>query len=73
MPETIIQLEGISKSYRSYARDIDRVLEILTGKSSDPFHNRAFADKVSHAKSGQRHQTDVFALHKPRPRPAMTK
>ena len=25
------------------------------------------------AKSGLRHQTDVFALHKPRPRPAMTK
>jgi NagD protein len=51
----------------------DLVEEILTGKSSDPFHNRAFADKASHAKSGQRHQTDVFALHKPRPRPAMTK
>ena len=32
MSETIIRLEGVSKSYRSYARDVDRVLEILTGK-----------------------------------------
>ncbi|MEI9864081.1 MAG: HAD hydrolase-like protein [Limisphaerales bacterium] len=51
----------------------DLVDEILTGKSSDPFQNRAFNEKGSHAKSGLRHQTDVFALHKPRPRPAMTK
>lgn len=51
----------------------DLVEEILTGKSSDPFQNRAFTDKSSHAKSGLRHQTDIFALHKPRPRPAMTK
>ena len=51
----------------------DLVEEILTGQSSDPFQNRAFNDKSSHVKSGLRHQTDVFALHKPRPRPAMTK
>jgi len=51
----------------------DLVEEILTGKSSDPFQNRAFNDKSSQVKSGLRHQTDVFALHKPRPRPAMTK
>jgi NagD protein len=51
----------------------DLVDEILTGKSADPFHNRAFNEKSSRAKSGLRHQTDVFALHKPRPRPAMTK
>jgi NagD protein len=51
----------------------DLVDEILTGKSADPFHDHAFAGKSSHAKSGLRHQTDVFALHKPRPRPAMTK
>jgi NagD protein len=51
----------------------DLVDEILTGKSTDPFQNRAFNDKSSHVKSGLRHQTDVFALHKPRPRPAMTK
>ncbi len=51
----------------------DLVEEILTGKSSDPFQNRAFSEKGPHAKSGLRHQTDVFALHKPRPRPAMTK
>ncbi|HTQ98622.1 MAG TPA: ABC transporter ATP-binding protein [Candidatus Acidoferrum sp.] len=29
---TLITLDGISKRYQSYARDIDRVLEILTGK-----------------------------------------
>ncbi len=51
----------------------DLVDEILTGKSADPFQNRASHDKSSHVKSGLRHQTDVFALHKPRPRPAMTK
>ncbi len=33
MREPIIRLDGVSKSYRSYARDIDRVLEILTGKA----------------------------------------
>lgn len=38
----------------------DLVEEILTGKSSDPFHNQAFNGKSSHAKSGLRHQTDVF-------------
>jgi hypothetical protein len=26
-----------------------------------------------YSKAGLRHQTDIFALHKPRPRPAMTK
>jgi NagD protein len=51
----------------------DLVDEILTGKSSDPFHDRAFTGKSFSAKSGLRRQTDVFALHKPRPRPAMTK
>jgi NagD protein len=51
----------------------DLVDEILTGKSADPFYDHAFAGKSSHAKYGLRHQTDVFALHKPRPRPAMTK
>jgi NagD protein len=51
----------------------DLVDEVLTGKSSNPFRNRSASDKSSHAKSGLRHQTDIFALHKPRPRPAMTK
>jgi NagD protein len=49
------------------------VEEILTGKILDPFQNHAVYGHASHAKSGTRHQTDIFALHKPRPRPAMTK
>jgi NagD protein len=51
----------------------DLVEEILTGKASDPFNNRSFNGAGAHSKSGLRHQTDIFALHKPRPRPAMTK
>lgn len=33
MSESVISLIGVGKSYRSYARDIDRALEVLTGKS----------------------------------------
>ena len=48
--------------------------EIRTGKLTDldgeMFTNR---DGFRSSKAGLRHQTDVFALHKPRPRPAMTK
>lgn len=51
----------------------DLVPEILTGESSDQLASQPFVGKGAHAKSGLRHQTDVFALHKPRPRPAMTK
>jgi NagD protein len=50
------------------------VEEIKTGKASDHLNSPAFGAKGSHgAKRGQRHQTDIFAFHKPRPRPAMTK
>jgi NagD protein len=48
--------------------------EIKTGKASDRLNNPGFAGKGPHGgKFGQRHQTDIFAFHKPRPRPAMTK
>src|SRR5215469_8855719 len=50
----------------------DLVEEIETGKSSSRT-NPVIAARSAHSKSGLRHQTDVFALHKPRPRPAMTK
>ena len=50
----------------------DLVEEIQTGKVSSRI-NPVIAAKSAHSKSGLRHQTDVFALHKPRPRPAMTK
>jgi NagD protein len=50
----------------------DLTEEIRTGKPSDRLDSPAFAN--SHrGRQGTRHQTDVFALHKPRPRPAMTK
>jgi len=52
----------------------DLVEEIKTGKPSDRMNSPAFGEKtLPGSRFGQRHQTDVFALHKPRPRPAMTK
>ena len=51
----------------------DLVEEIQTGKQGDPFNNPAFSNRRAVSKSGMRHQTDIFAVHKPRPRPAMTK
>jgi 5'-nucleotidase len=52
----------------------DLVEEIKTGKPSDRLDSPAFAQAGSHLQRvGTRHQTDVFALNKPRPRPAMTK
>ncbi len=48
--------------------------EIKTGKASNHSTGSVFNEKGFHSgKSGHRHQTDIFALHKPRPRPAMTK
>jgi hypothetical protein len=48
--------------------------EVKTGKLIEPradFASMSNGFRVS--KGGLRHQTDIFALHKPRPRPAMTK
>ncbi len=50
------------------------VAEVLSGVPSDcrtpwPGGREGFAS----GKAGSRHQTDILALHKPRPRPAMTK
>jgi NagD protein len=48
--------------------------EITSGKPSDRLNSPAFAhEALAGNKHGVRHQTDIFALHKPRPRPAMTK
>jgi NagD protein len=48
--------------------------EITTGTASDRLNSPAFTERnKSHARSGHRHQTDVFAFNKPHPRPAMTK
>ncbi|MGA2750552.1 MAG: HAD-IIA family hydrolase [Verrucomicrobiota bacterium] len=52
----------------------DLVEEIKTGKPADPAEALAAAAGPFHAERfGIRHQTDIFAFHKPRPRPAMTK
>ncbi|MBI3871307.1 MAG: HAD-IIA family hydrolase [Verrucomicrobia bacterium] len=48
--------------------------EVMTGRESDRRDSPVFTQGSSQLpRSGQRHQTDVLALHKPRPRPAMTK
>jgi NagD protein len=52
----------------------DLVEEIKTGKPGNPMHDQPTepgAHPIEHF--GIRHQTDIFAFHKPRPRPAMTK
>ena len=52
----------------------DLTEEVKTGKASDRLNSPVFARQGPHAAPrGQRHQTDILALHKPRPRPAMTK
>jgi NagD protein len=52
----------------------DLTEEVKTGRASDRLNSPAFANgNGPHHRSGHRHQTDVFAFHKPRPRPAMTK
>src|SRR5262245_48180916 len=52
----------------------DLTEEVKTGQASDRLNSPVFGhrDPQPH-KPGHRHQTDIFALHKPRPRPAMTK
>jgi len=52
----------------------DLTEEVRTGKASDRLTSPVFADSGAHGgRFGHRHQTDIFAFHKPRPRPAMTK
>lgn len=52
----------------------DLTEEVLTGKASDRLNSPVFAGEgPAISRPGHRHQTDVFAFHKPRPRPAMTK
>jgi NagD protein len=52
----------------------DLVEEIKTGKPSNPMYGQPVEPGAHHTERfGIRHQTDIFALYKPRPRPAMTK
>lgn len=48
--------------------------EIITGTPADPLQDLVSnGNGFRFSKAGLRHQTDIFAFHKPRPRPAMTK
>jgi len=52
----------------------DLVDEVRLGKSSDRLSSPAFGRSTSvRARPGNRHQTDIYALYRPRSRPAMTK
>jgi NagD protein len=70
------QLEAIADYVYQPTRVLQSVAdlteEIKTGKPSDRLNSPAFAHRIAR-RHGQRHQTDIFAFHKPRPRPAMTK
>jgi NagD protein len=72
------QLEGVGDYVYQPTRVLNSVAdlteEVRTGKPSDRLNSPVFANHNSPGgKSGHRHQTDVLAFHKPRPRPAMTK
>jgi len=52
----------------------DLVDEVRSGKVSDRLNSPAFGvSPTARARPGSRHQTDIYALYRPRPRPAMTK
>jgi len=52
----------------------DLVDEVRLGQVSDRLNSPAFGvSPTARAKPGSRHQTDIYALYRPRPRPAMTK
>jgi NagD protein len=52
----------------------DLVEEVRTGKPSDRLDSPTFSQPGGPGeKNGTRHQTDILAFYKPRPRPAMTK
>jgi NagD protein len=72
------QLEDVGDYVYQPTRILSSVAELTeelkTGKSSKPQGGRAVGHNgFRSSKGGRRHQTDFFALHKPRPRPAMTK
>jgi NagD protein len=72
------QLEGVGDYVYQPTRILQSVAdlteEVLTGKPSDRLDSPVFAlSGFKSGKAGNRHQTDILALHKPRPRPAMTR
>jgi NagD protein len=72
------QLDGMGEYVYQPTRILESVAdlteEVKTGRASDRLNSPAFVGGGDiHHRSGHRHQTDVFAFDKPRPRPAMTK
>lgn len=72
------QLEAVSDYVYQPTRILQTVAdlteEVKTGVGSDRMNSPVFATAATHpTKAGNRHQTDTFAFHKPRPRPAMTR
>ncbi len=72
------QMENLSDYVYQPTRVLQTVAdltdEIRTGKASDRMNSPVFADGgMATSRFGHRHQTDVLAFHKPRPRPAMTR
>jgi NagD protein len=72
------QLENLSDYVYQPTRVLQSVAdltdEIRTGRPSNRLDSPVFADpEAGTSRLGHRHQTDVLAFHKPRPRPAMTK
>jgi NagD protein len=72
------QLEAIGDYVYQPTRILQSVAdlteEIKTGQMSDRLNSPVFTHSGFHSgKAGTRHQTDLLALHKTRPRPAMTK
>ncbi len=72
------QLENVGEYVYQPSRILTSVAdlaeEIITGKPSDRLNSPVYTNHPSpNSKSGVRHQTDILTLHKPRPRPAMTK
>lgn len=72
------QLENLSDYVYQPTRVLQSVAdltdEIRTGRASDRLNSPVFAGGgMATSRSGHRHQTDVLAFHKPRPRPAMTR
>ena len=52
----------------------DLIDEVKTGRASDRLDSPALRAVTPNGnRAGRRHQTDIFAFNKPRPRPAMTK
>lgn len=72
------QIEGIGDYVYQPTRVLQSVAdlaeEVKTGVASNRLNSPVFSAAGSHgARAGDRHQTDTFAFHKPRPRPAMTR